>query len=196
MVYISNIQLTNHKGVTMKQTINQSTFDCIWEVIKDRYNVGNWMTCSMSKIDRSERLEIKMQDAFNLIESITLSLVEKNASSIDFEDGVPQLKTHPLNKDGYTTITKSVQNKNLYEIYDVGDSDVGFEVGDLVDGRLVQVVNNTLKIDGKCLVKVHQHSCGRYPQNRTQDSWRYCSPQSHIWNRPSCNSRHSNNEVK
>ena len=70
----------------MKQTINQSTFDTIWDIIKDRYNVGNWMTCSMSKIDRSERLEIKMQDAFNLIESITLSLVEKNASSNDSED--------------------------------------------------------------------------------------------------------------
>ena len=70
----------------MKQTINQSTFDTIWDIIKDRYNVGNWMTCSMSKIDRSERLEIKMQDAFNLIESITLSLVEKNTSSNDSED--------------------------------------------------------------------------------------------------------------
>ena len=145
MVYINNIQLTNHKGVTMKQ----------------------------------------------------VNVVTNGATLIDFEDGVPQLKTHPLNKDGYTTITKSVQNKNLYEIYDVGDSDVGFEVGDLVDGRLVQVVNNTLKIDGKCLVKVHQHSCGRYPQNRTLEyrSWGYCSPQDHIWNRPSCNSRHSNNEV-
>lgn len=70
----------------MKQTINQSTFDTIWDIIKDRYNVGNWMTCSMSKIDRSARLEIKMQDAFNLIESITLSLVEKNTSSNDSED--------------------------------------------------------------------------------------------------------------
>ena len=112
------------------------------------------------------------------------------------EEGVPNLRTHKINRE-YTssvTTTKEIPNKYLYEIFDIGDSKVGFEVGELVDARMVQLVNDALKIDGKCLVKVHQHTCGRYPQNRT-NRWGYCYQPQHFWNVPSCNERHSNDEV-
>jgi len=57
--------------------INQETFDQIWDVIKDKYDVKDWETCPMSKLDRAERLSIKMRDAFSLIEGIALSELEK-----------------------------------------------------------------------------------------------------------------------
>ena len=57
--------------------INQQTFDQIWDVIKDKYDVKDWETCSMSHLDRAERLDMKMRDAFNLIEGIALSQIEK-----------------------------------------------------------------------------------------------------------------------
>ena len=57
--------------------INQQTFNQIWNVIKDKYEVKDWETCHMSKLERAERLEIKMRDAFNLIESKALSQTEK-----------------------------------------------------------------------------------------------------------------------
>ena len=58
--------------------INQQTFNDIWGIIKDKYDVKNWETCPMSKLDRAERLEIKMRDAFKLIEGITLSQTKEN----------------------------------------------------------------------------------------------------------------------
>ena len=57
--------------------INQQTFNNIWDVIKDKYDVKDWETCSMSRLDRAERLSIKMRDAFRLIEGIALSELEK-----------------------------------------------------------------------------------------------------------------------
>ena len=57
--------------------INQKTFYDIWNIIKDKYEVRDWETCHMSKLERAERLEIKMRDAFNLIEGIALSQTEK-----------------------------------------------------------------------------------------------------------------------
>ena len=57
--------------------INQQTFDQIWDVIKDKYDVKDWETCPMSKLDRAEGLSIKMRDAFILIEGIALSELEK-----------------------------------------------------------------------------------------------------------------------
>ena len=57
--------------------INQQTFNDIWGIIKDKYDVKNWETCPMSKLDRAERLEIKMRGAFRLIEGIALSELEK-----------------------------------------------------------------------------------------------------------------------
>ena len=57
--------------------INQQTFDQIWDVIKDKYDVKDWETCPMSHLDRAERLSIKMRDAFRLIEGIALSELEK-----------------------------------------------------------------------------------------------------------------------
>ena len=57
--------------------INQQTFDQIWDAIKDKYDVKDWETCPVRKLDRAERLEIKMRDAFNLIEGIALSELEK-----------------------------------------------------------------------------------------------------------------------
>ena len=58
--------------------VNQQTFNQIWDIIKDKYDVKNWETCPMSRLDRAERLSIKMRDAFNLIEGIALSLIEEN----------------------------------------------------------------------------------------------------------------------
>ena len=58
--------------------INQQTFDQIWDTIKDKYDVKDWENCPMSHLDRAERLDIKMRDAFNLIEGIALSLIEEN----------------------------------------------------------------------------------------------------------------------
>jgi hypothetical protein len=57
--------------------INEQTFDQIWDVIKDKYDVKDWETCSMRTLDRAERLSIKMRDAFRLIEGIALSELEK-----------------------------------------------------------------------------------------------------------------------
>ena len=57
--------------------INQQTFNDIWDVIEDKYDVKDWETCSMSHLDRAERLDVKMRDAFNLIEGIALSQIEK-----------------------------------------------------------------------------------------------------------------------
>ena len=57
--------------------ISQQTFDQIWDVIKDKYDVKDWENCPMSHLDRAERLDIKMRDAFNLIEGIALSQIEK-----------------------------------------------------------------------------------------------------------------------
>ena len=57
--------------------INQQTFDQIWDVIKGKYDVKDWETCSTSKLDRAERLDIKMRDAFRLIEGIALSELEE-----------------------------------------------------------------------------------------------------------------------
>ena len=57
--------------------INRQTFDEIWVVIEDKYDVKDWETCPMSKLDRAERLSIKMRDAFRLIEGIALSELEK-----------------------------------------------------------------------------------------------------------------------
>ena len=57
--------------------ISQQTFDQIWDVIEDKYDVKDWETCSMSHLDRAERLDIKMRDAFRLIEGIALSQIEK-----------------------------------------------------------------------------------------------------------------------
>ena len=57
--------------------ISQQTFDQIWDVIKDKYDVKDWETCPMSHLDRAERLDIKMRDAFRLIEGIALSQIEK-----------------------------------------------------------------------------------------------------------------------
>ena len=57
--------------------INQQTFNDIWDVIEDKYDVKDWETCSMSRLDRAEQLGIKMRDAFNLIEGIALSQIEK-----------------------------------------------------------------------------------------------------------------------
>ena len=57
--------------------INQQTFNDIWDVIEDKYDVKDWETCSMGHLDRAERLDIKMRDAFNLIEGIALSQIEK-----------------------------------------------------------------------------------------------------------------------
>ena len=42
-----------------------------------KYDVKDWETCSMSHLDRAERLDIKMREAFNLIEGIALSQIEK-----------------------------------------------------------------------------------------------------------------------
>jgi len=58
--------------------INEQTFDQIWDVIKDKYDVKDWETCSMRTLDRAERLSIKMRDAFRLIEGIALSELEEN----------------------------------------------------------------------------------------------------------------------
>ena len=57
--------------------INQQTFDQIWDTIKDKYDVKDWENCPMSHLDRAERLDIKMRDAFSLIEGIALSELEK-----------------------------------------------------------------------------------------------------------------------
>ena len=57
--------------------INQQTFNQIWDIIKDKYDVKDWETCPMRTLDRAERLSIKMRDAFNLIEGIALSQTEK-----------------------------------------------------------------------------------------------------------------------
>ena len=57
--------------------INQQTFNDIWDVIEDKYDVKDWETCSMRYLDRAERLHIKMRDAFRLIEGIVLSQIEK-----------------------------------------------------------------------------------------------------------------------
>ena len=57
--------------------INQQTFNQIWDIIKDKYEVKDWETCPMSHLDRAERLSIKMRDAFNLIEGIALSQTNK-----------------------------------------------------------------------------------------------------------------------
>ena len=57
--------------------INEQTFDQIWDVIKDKYDVKDWETCSMRTLDRAERLSIKMRDAFRLIEGIALSELEE-----------------------------------------------------------------------------------------------------------------------
>ena len=57
--------------------INQQTFNDIWDVIEDKYDVKDWETCSMRHLDRAERLHIKMRDAFRLIEGIVLSQIEK-----------------------------------------------------------------------------------------------------------------------
>jgi len=57
--------------------INQQTFDQIWKIIEDRYDVKDWETCPMSHLDRAERLSIKMRDAFNLIEGIALSQTQE-----------------------------------------------------------------------------------------------------------------------
>ena len=58
--------------------INQQTFNNIWDVIKDKYDVKDWETCSTRHLDRAERLSIKMRDAFSLIEGIALSELEEN----------------------------------------------------------------------------------------------------------------------
>jgi len=57
--------------------INQQTFNDIWDVIEDKYDVKDWENCPMSHLDRAERLDIKMRDAFRLIEGIALSQIEK-----------------------------------------------------------------------------------------------------------------------
>ena len=57
--------------------INQQTFNDIWDVIEDKYDVKDWENCPMRHLDRAERLGIKMRDAFNLIEGIALSQIEK-----------------------------------------------------------------------------------------------------------------------
>lgn len=110
-------------------------------------------------------------------------------SDIKMQGNKPLLETHPINSDEFTTIKNSIQNKYLYEIFDVGDSEVGFKVGDLVDVRLVRLVNDYLKSNGACLVMVHSHDCGRYDRTKS-----YCFKPDSFWNIPDCNSRHE--EVK
>lgn len=39
----------------------------IWDLIKDTYNVEDWETCSISKLERAEKREIKLKEAYNLI---------------------------------------------------------------------------------------------------------------------------------
>jgi len=57
--------------------ITEHTFNQIWDIIKDKYDVKDWETCPMSHLDRAERLSIKMSDAFRLIKGITLSELEE-----------------------------------------------------------------------------------------------------------------------
>ena len=52
--------------------INENTFKAIWDIIGDKYDVKDWETCRMSKLDRAERLEHKMHSAFILIKDMVL----------------------------------------------------------------------------------------------------------------------------
>tara|TARA_R100000808_G_scaffold22728_1_gene49649 strand:+ start:9406 stop:9789 length:384 start_codon:yes stop_codon:yes gene_type:complete len=61
--------------------INENTFKAIWNIIKDKYDVKDWETCSESKLDRAERLELKMHSAFTMIKDMTLDMV-KNCNDI------------------------------------------------------------------------------------------------------------------
>jgi hypothetical protein len=94
------------------------------------------------------------------------------------ENGIPNLRTSTF----------------LYEIYDIGNSVVGWSVGDVVDIRLVLVVNESLKREGKCLVKTHSRTCGRYAHNRQGKHWGFCENAKAIfcdgYNAPSCDDRH------
>ena len=52
--------------------ISKDTFREIWSIIGDKYDVKDWETCRMSKLDRAERLEHKMHSAFILIKDMVL----------------------------------------------------------------------------------------------------------------------------
>ena len=56
----------------VKPAINKDTFREIWSIIEDKYDVKDWETCSESKLDRAERLELKMHSAFILIKDMVL----------------------------------------------------------------------------------------------------------------------------